>query len=119
MEKSQNNQNILDLIPIHNKEWGKRADGTIYLKKDRFKNPFLNKMVGRLGIPPQIHIHLDEFGSFVWHQCNGSQPVSEIAKKLHERFGDRVNPVYERLSAYIKQLAYQKFIAYKINSDES
>ncbi len=117
MEKFKDNKNILDLIPIQNKEWEKQTDGTVFLKKERFNNLLLNKMVRKLRIPPQIHIHLDELGSFVWHQCNGSQPVSEIAKKLHEQFGNRVDPVYERLDAYMKLLAHQKLITYKINPD--
>ncbi|MBN2029778.1 PqqD family protein [bacterium] len=76
-------------------------------------------MVAKLGIPPQVHIHLDEFGSFVWNHCDGSQSVSEIAQKLRERFGDKVDPVYERLGGYIRLLAYHKLITFKIKPDES
>lgn len=121
MEKgnNKNNHNVLDLIPVQKEVWGEQSDGTVYLKKRRFKSLWLNRIVVKLGVSPHVHIHLDEFGSFVWNHCDGSQSVSEIAEKLQEKFGEKVNPVYERLGAFIKLLAYQKLITYKINPDES
>ena len=118
-KKHDKNHNILDLIPIHAEAWEEQSDGAVFLKRPRFKSPWLNKIIVKLGIRPYVNIHLDEFGSFVWNQCNGSQPVSEIADKLLEQFGEKVNPVYERLGAFIKLLAYQELISYKINPDES
>ncbi len=110
-------QNILDLIPIQNEEWGKKADGTVFLKKRRFKNTWINKMMEKCGIPLYYCIYLDEFGSFVWNHCDGLQPIYQIAQSLYERFGEKVDPVYERLGAFMRLLAYQKLISYKVNPD--
>lgn len=117
--KHSKNHNLLDLIPIQAKAWGEQSNGAVFLKRPRFKSPWLNKIMVRLGISPYVHIHLDEFGSFVWNHCNGTRPVSEIADKLHKQFGESVNPVYERLGAFIKLLAYEELITYKIDLDEA
>ncbi len=74
-------------------------------------------MMEKCGIPLYYCIYLDEFGSFVWNHCDGLQPIYQIAQSLYERFGEKVDPVYERLGAFMRLLAYQKLISYKVNPD--
>ena len=41
---------------------------------------------------------------FVWRQIDGRHSVYEIGQLLHETFGEEAEPLYERLSVYMKQL---------------
>ncbi|MFQ5824990.1 MAG: PqqD family protein, partial [bacterium] len=53
---------------------------------------------------------LDELGSFVWEHCNGLENVQEIGEKLKEKYGDKVEPVFNRLSIFLKRLEKSKSI---------
>jgi hypothetical protein len=58
-------------------------------------------------------VKLDDFGSFVWKQIDGQKNVYQIAIELEQEFGEKVHPVYERISQFIKQLRQQNFVLYK------
>lgn len=107
--------NLLDLIPVQTAEWERKPDGTVFLKKPKVRNRFLYILIRRLGKGTHYKIHLDEFGSYVWERCDGHHRVEQICESLKQEFGEKVEPVYERLCAFVKILAYQKFITY--NSD--
>jgi len=110
-------QNLLDLIPVHAVEWEKTRDGTVFLKRPKFRNRLMNKMLMRFGKSTHIKIQLDDFGSYVWERCDGHHRVEQIGKNLRKEFGEKVEPVYERLGAFVKIMAYQKFITYRGLSD--
>jgi hypothetical protein len=110
---TRNKQNLLDLIPVRTIQGEKDQDGKIYLKEPKFKISFLRTMIVRLGRCPYYKIHLDEFGSHIWERCDGISPVEQIGISLEQKFGEKVTPVYERLAAFLRILAYQKFITYK------
>jgi len=114
MEKIEHNEpNLLDLIPVKTVEWEKNGDGTIFLKVPKVKSPFFQQVIAFLGKSPYYKVQLDEFGSHVWENCNGEYRVEQIAENLRQKFGEKVEPVYERLGAFVKVLASQKFIVYK------
>ena len=54
--------------------------------------------------PPVTHVHMEPIGSFIWRQIDGRRSVYEIGQLLHETFGEEAEPLYERLSVYMKQL---------------
>ena len=54
--------------------------------------------------PPVTHVHMEPIGSFIWRQIDGRHSVYEIGQLLHETFGEEAEPLYERLSVYMKQL---------------
>lgn len=54
--------------------------------------------------PAYSHVHLEPFGSFIWQQIDGKRSVYGIGQLLHEAFGEEAEPLYERLSVYMKQL---------------
>ena len=63
-----------------------------------------------LGLPLVSMVCLDELGSFVWQQIDGNINIEEIGRRVEERFGERSNPVYERLMKYFKILRSYHFI---------
>ena len=104
--------NLLDLIPVPSVDWGNNPDGTVYLIKLKFKSRFLTKLLKRLKISPFHKVHLDEFGSFVWIQCDGKKPVYDIGASLQDYFGEKIEPVYDRLGSFIQILAHHRYIHY-------
>src|SRR4030042_2354463 len=114
MGKLKNNiQNLLDFVPVPVVEWERNPDGTIYLKPLKSRSKFIRSILGHMGKNPYFCIQLDDIGSFIWEKCDGSRSVIEIGQCLSATFGDRVEPVYERLGAFVKILAYQKYIIYE------
>lgn len=109
--------NLLDLVPVQIVDWERKQDGTVCLIKPKVRSPFLKRIIKRFGKSTHFKIHLDDFGSFVWEQCDGNQRVEQIGESLRNEFGNKVEPVYERLCAFVKIMAYQKFITYKGISD--
>ena len=60
---------------------------------------------------PEIsHIRLDEFGSFVWNCIDGKSNVYDIGKKVRAHFGERTEPLYQRLSQFFKTLENARYI---------
>lgn len=72
-------------------------------KVDRLVQKFFNT-------PKFNKVNLDEFGSFVWGKCDGYNTVYDIAQEIDNHFGEKANPVLERLVQYIKILISNKFV---------
>jgi hypothetical protein len=51
-----------------------------------------------------VRVHLDDVGTSVWRLCDGDRTVKQIGEALHEQFGERIEPVYDRLETYLKQM---------------
>lgn len=102
--------NLLDLKPGRNADWESGEGETVVLLVPRFRAPLLRKWVLPLLRNPSIRIRLDEAGSFIWVRCDGKTPVSVIAGQLSERFGSRVEPLYERIGLFVRRLQRDELI---------
>lgn len=106
-------QNFLDYIPKHNSlfPYQKTEDGFIEIK---MKNKGIVKKLTQLVLkkPKYTYVKLERFGSFVWEQIDGRRTVYEIGQLVKAQFGDEAEPLYERLSHYIKSLRVNRFILY-------
>ena len=58
------------------------------------------------------HIHLDEMGSFVWPIMDGEKDIIAIGKEVEEQFGEKANPLYERLAKFFQVLDSYHFITW-------
>lgn len=112
--KNKSNQNLLELIPKRNPEINFTTDekGIVTLEVEN-KGVF-NRIARKLFKKPKIsYIHLEEMGSFVWSIIDGESDIIALGKKVEEHFGDSANPLYERLSKYIKILESYGFVTLK------
>lgn len=106
----KNKENFLEKKPRRNPDinW-KEKDGQITLEIEN-KGPF-NRLAQKLLKKPKIsYIHLDEMGSFIWPLIDGETDIIDLGKKVKEHFGDKAEPLYERLSKYIKILESYGFV---------
>lgn len=62
--------------------------------------------------PKETKLLLDAPGSFVWKQMDGERNIYEIGKALKQEFGEEAEPLYERLSSFIRLLHEHHFIVY-------
>jgi hypothetical protein len=105
--------NLLELIPDQNILSEKTEDGLYVLLKPKYRHPlFVKHVLPRLK-SPNYKIQLDDIGSFIWNLCNGRNNVEGICRQLKEKFGDKVEPLYERLGAFFQNLEKNKFITFK------
>ena len=106
----KNKDNFLEKKPQRNPNvnWSEK-DGQVTLEIEK-KNIF-NRLAQKLLKKPKIsYIHLDETGSFIWPLIDGETDIIALGEKLKEHFGDKAEPLYERLSKYIKILESYGFV---------
>ena len=103
--------NLLDLIPRCSEKHRYEVDGegkiTVFVENKGFFNFVAQKLLKK---PRFSQIHLEELGSFIWQNIDGKKNVKEIADLLHEKFGEKAEPLYPRISVYIKILQNYGFI---------
>ena len=107
-------KNYLEKIPSRPKhiKWNADENGIVTL--DIENTGFMNRMAQKLFRKPKVsHIHLDEMGSFVWPLLDGEKNIIELGELVKERFGDKANPLYERLAKYFQILDSYQFIEWK------
>ena len=110
MKKSEN---YLEKKPLRaeNIRWEKDENGEVVLEIEN--KGIANKLAQKLLKKPKIsYIHLDEMGSFIWPLLDGEDNLISLGEKVKEHFGDKAEPLYERLARYIKTLESYKFIEF-------
>ena len=114
MKKNIKEENYLEKKPVckDGLNWSKDENGNVTLQMEN--KGVANRIMQKLIKKPKIsYIHLDEMGSFVWPLMDGEKDILEIGKFVEEHFGEKANPLYERLSQYFKTLEKYNFIEYK------
>ncbi|MBF1016727.1 MAG: PqqD family protein [Lachnospiraceae bacterium] len=106
-------ENFLDYTPRRNANLLWRKKGTL-VEVDVEHRGFINKIAQKFFHRPHIsHIALDEFGSFIWPLLDGTQSVEQIGRLVKDHFGEKAEPLYERLCSYLKTLHREGFIVYE------
>lgn len=112
-QKKKQAVNLLELTPVHQSRYAVDEAGRVTVFEPRFRNPFWNKLLPNKLASRDIKIALDEIGSATWQQINGKQNVLAICAALQNRFGEKINPVEERVTKFISQLFGNKMIRFK------
>jgi len=111
--------NLLDLVPVRNREWEELEDRQIIILQPKIRNPWLARWLLPRMKRPHYRVKLDTFGSWVWNRCDGRKTVKEIGLSLKEHFGETVEPVYDRLGIFLNQLEQSEFIQFVNSNDHS
>lgn len=103
--------NYLELTPTRKLEQTIREDGLVDVLVPKFRNKFFIQL-----IPPSrskfIKANLDEIGSATWLLIDGKNKVETISQRLLEQFGERIEPINERLTSFLTQLYHNGFISF-------
>ena len=111
MKKSQDN--FLEYIPEKNCQWESSGDGKISLVVPRFKNKFFKRISLKLGKSEFVKISFDIIGSATWKLVDGETNIEKIGRLLETELGEKVQPLYERLTEFFVILARNKFVILK------
>ena len=104
-------ENYLERIPKHAEyfNWSQDADGIVTLEIEN--KGIFNKIAQKLFKKPRIsYVHLDETGSFIWPLIDGEKNIAELGIALEKEFGEKAQPLYERISKYFQILESYGFI---------
>ena len=119
----KNDDNFLLYIPKKKHNTWELRKGRVYLifNHDKAAEKFLRWLVKK---PYTSDIELDELGTAVWQLIDGKNTVHEIGKRLVAKFGDKCEPINERLVMYLRHLNKKGWIAFdrgpqEINNAES
>lgn len=104
--------NYLEVRPIRN--YGEAVDENNFVTVliPKFKNRFAVKFV----LPYMQHkffkVKLDELGSAAWMLIDNKRSVGEIASELVKQFGEKIQPVEERLTRFFTGIYEQRLITF-------
>ena len=101
---------VLTQRPKWNRKWETDPSGFTVILIPKFGNHILGKWLTSKMAKPNYRLNLDEVGSFVWQHCDGIQNTEEIAQKMSNQFGPKVDPVNERLNLFFQSLEKSKSI---------
>jgi len=107
----KNKDNFLDKKPTRCESirWKTESDGKITLEIDN--TGFFNRLAQKFFKKPAVsYVHLDDMGSFVWSIIDGEKTIAEIAPFVEDEFGEKANPLYERLAKYFQILESYGFV---------
>jgi len=102
--------NLLDLIPHRICEYTVDEEQRVTVSIPRFKSAWMLKTFIPKWKSPYVRTRFDDFGSFVWMQCDGSRNVHEIAEKLREEYGSDIEPAHDRLKLFFQQLSLRGYV---------
>lgn len=114
MAKAKKGENFLDYIPVRNPEytWKIKENGkaeVAVLNKGAF-----NKIAQTVFKRPKVsYIELDEYGTYLWENIDGEKNVLELSEIMKAHFGQKAEPVLDRLVSFVKTLQTNHFITYK------
>lgn len=114
MKKNVINKNYLEGIPLRSEKlnWSENDEGIVTLEIEN--TGFFNKIAQKFFKKPKVsYVHLDEMGSFVWPILDGEKDIIKIGEIVKEHFGEKAEPLYERLATYFKILESYNFICFK------
>lgn len=107
-------KNYLDFVPVHNEKYSFERDsqGNITILIEN--KGIFNRLAQCILKKPKIScIHLDEMGNYIWPLMDGERTIYDISGLVREKFGEKAEPLYNRLVQYMKNLESYGFICMK------
>ena len=96
--------------PRRRLDWRDLDDGCCVVLRPKLGEGRLGRwLASKLG-DSFYRIRLDDVGTFIWKACDGKTPLTEIAGRLREEFGERVEPAEERLARFVHSMLRSRMI---------
>jgi len=108
----KNKDNFMLYIPCKTHQAWEEKNGNVYLIINH--NRLIEKIAGWLTKRSTVtDIRLDEIGAFIWREIDGNKTVYEIGQSLLKEFGEKCEPLYERLIMYLRHLNKKGWIKFR------
>ncbi|MCM0650286.1 PqqD family protein [Clostridium swellfunianum] len=111
-KENHKEDNFLLYIPRKKHDNWEVRKGKVYLifHHDRTVERFARWLVKK---PTVSDVELDEIGSKVWQCIDGQKTVYDIGEELKNYFGEKIDPVYDRLIMYLRYLNKKSWISFE------
>jgi hypothetical protein len=117
--RSQANQvSWSEVRPDRSCEWEEGEKG-VTLLVPRLGRSRIARRIEHLVRGKPYRVHLDAVGSFVWRHLDGAATVREIADAMHREFGEKVEPVEDRLVTFLRTLERGRFVKIETGATNS
>lgn len=111
--KQKKGENYLERIPKREEKFSWKEDEKGIVTLEIENRGFFNRLFQILLKKPKVSfVHLDEMGSFLWKRLDGEKKIAELAEGFREAFGEKAEPLYERLAKYMQILHSYGFISF-------
>ena len=92
-------------------DWRELDDGRCVVLRPQLGAGRIGRwLASRLG-NPCYRIRLDDVGSFIWKACDGETPLTVVAGRLRDEFGERVEPAEERLARFVQSMLRSRMVS--------
>lgn len=93
-------------------------NGKVYLVF--YHNKTIERFMRWLVKKPNVSdVELDDLGSAVWTAIDGKASVYEIGEKILKQFGEKCDPVYDRLIMFLRYLNRKGWISFDRGNQEN
>ena len=106
-------KNLFELVPRQKRPFEECPDGTIDVLSPKYGRGPVASVLKRFLKNTPVRMHLDDIGASVWRLCDGERNVHQIGASLQERFGERIEPVYDRLAMFLEQMRKNGLIEWR------
>jgi len=114
MKKQKKGENYLDKKPFRKEALGWSTDEKGMITLEIQNRGFFNRLFQLLLKKPKVSfVHLDEMGSFLWPRLDGEKDLVALGEEVKAQFGEKAEPLYERLAKYIQILHSYGFVNFK------
>lgn len=106
--------NYLEKTPLRRPDidWSTDEEGVVTLHIENKGK--MNRIAQKLFKKPKVsHVHMEEIGSFLWPLLDEDKNILQLGELVKEHFGDKAEPLYERLAKYFQILDSYNFIIWK------
>lgn len=112
-EKKNPHINYLELTPIRNYDHTIESNGLVSVFVPKFDIKWIDNIMSRFIKSRFFKAKFDEFGTETWLSIDGAKSVNEISSHLIKKFGEKIDPIEERLTKFLSELYKYNFITFK------
>mgnify|MGYP000916606734 CR=1 FL=1 len=98
--------------PARGIDWELENEKVILLVP-KFRHRILQRWLVPHLAKPNFRVQLDAVGSAFWKWCDGTKTLEEIKIEMKNQFGEQIEPIDDRLSRFVCQLADSKFLKFE------
>lgn len=106
------NLNYLQVVPVTKVGHETDDKGLVVLMVPKFSNEKFNNFMFR-NRTKHFKIHLDELGTAVWQQIDGSRNVGEIVRILNESKENGLPEAEKRVTKFLTMLYESRYISFR------
>ena len=115
--------NYLDLTPLRKMKFESLENGKVDILMPRFSHTLWKRALQPHWKQEIIRIHLDDLGSAIWLEINGTTTVSELCNNLQTVHPEKLQPPDEtekRVTQFLSLLYQQRYITFnEINLEKN